>query len=187
MNIRHQIRTLLATACCLTVVSTAAAADGYRDTSVAMTVEEDLDLSQYLGTWYEIARFPNNFEMGCEGVTAQYSARDDDRIDVVNRCYREGLNGPLDTAEGVARVAGQGRLEVNFVSWLRLLPFTWGDYWVLDVDAEYEVAVVGTPNGKQGWILARAPEISADKLTEAKSVLRKNGYDIGALEMVPQN
>ena len=29
------------------------------------------DLSEYLGTWYEIARFDHSFERGMEGVTAE--------------------------------------------------------------------------------------------------------------------
>ncbi|GAB5432941.1 lipocalin family protein [Tritonibacter mobilis] len=178
--------TLAATLVALTLAAPVQAA-GYRDTDVAMTVQEDLDLSRYLGTWYEIARFPNRFEQGCAAVTAEYSPLPKDRIKVVNSCRKGGVTGPLETAEGVARVAGPGKLEVNFVSWLRLLPFTWGDYWVLDVDADYQVAVIGTPKGKQGWILARTPNISATELEAAKAVLRKNGYDTGALEMVPQN
>ncbi|MBW3243893.1 lipocalin family protein [Epibacterium sp. DP7N7-1] len=185
--ITSAVRTTFAVSLAVLTVSTSAQAGGYRDTDVPLTVEEDLDLSRYLGKWYEVARFPNNFEMGCEGVTAEYSALPEDRIKVVNSCHKGGLNGPIDTAEGVARVTGPGMLEVNFVPWLRILPFTWGDYWVLNVDTEYEVAVIGTPKGKHGWILARTPEISAEQLTEAKSVLRDNGYDIGALEMVPQN
>ncbi|MEY8800358.1 lipocalin family protein [Leisingera sp. XS_AS12] len=165
----------------------ASMAEGYRDTDVPMAVETGLDLSRYLGKWYEIARFPNDFEKGCEGVTAEYSALPEGRIKVVNTCRKGAPDGPAESAEGKARVVAPGILEVNFVPWLSFLPFTWGDYWVLDVDDDYRVAVVGTPNGKQGWILARSPEISAEQLSEAKSVLRGNGYDIRALKMVPQN
>ena len=40
-----------------------------------------LDLERYLGTWYEIARYPNRFERKCAGfTTATYSARPDGRI-----------------------------------------------------------------------------------------------------------
>lgn len=187
MKITLAFCTLLAVPFALMTLASGGRAEGFRDENVPMQVEEELDLSRYLGKWYEIARFPNNFEIGCEGVTAEYSALPEGRIKVVNSCHKAGLEGPVDRAEGVARVVAPGKLEVNFASWLSLLPFTWGDYWVLDVDANYEVAVIGTPKGKQGWILARSPQISAEQLTEAHSVLRRNGYDIGALEMVPQN
>jgi apolipoprotein D and lipocalin family protein len=48
-----------------------ASAEKYRDTSAPMAVEGALDLNRYLGKWYEIARFPNRFERGCVGVTAE--------------------------------------------------------------------------------------------------------------------
>ena len=180
------IRAVLAVPFAVLGLSTVALADGYRDTDAPMQVDTRLDPSRYLGSRYEIARFPNSFEKGCEGVTAEYSSLPDGRIKVVNTCRKGAPDGPAESAEGVARVIAPGMLEVNFVSWLRFLPFTWGDYWVLDGDADHQVAVAGTPSGKQGWILARSPEISADQLAEAKSVLRDNGYDIRALKMVPQ-
>ncbi|UWQ48740.1 lipocalin family protein [Leisingera caerulea] len=186
MTFRKFIPAVAASAFLIAAAAASARAEGYRNTDVPMTVQEDLDLSRYLGTWYEIARFPNRFEEGCEGVTATYSAREDARINVVNRCRREGLDGPVEAAKGVARVRAPSKLEVNFVSWLSWLPLTWGDYWVLDVAEDYSVAVVGTPSGEQGWILARSPELGAEDLAEAKAVLRRNGYDPEALEMVPQ-
>ncbi|QDI75136.1 MULTISPECIES: lipocalin family protein [Leisingera] len=186
MTFRKFIPAVAASALVIAAAAASVRAEGYRDTNVPMTVQEDLDLTRYLGIWYEIARFPNSFEEGCEGVTATYSAREDGRISVVNRCRREGLDGPVEAAEGVARVRAPGKLEVNFVSWLSWLPLTWGDYWVLDVTEDYSVAVVGTPGGEQGWILARSPELGAEELDAAKSVLRSNGYDPEALEMVPQ-
>ena len=55
----------------------------------------ELDLARYAGKWYEIARYPNWFERGCEGVTAEYTPRDDGSVGVLNICrnadgeYRE--------------------------------------------------------------------------------------------------
>ena len=42
-----------------------------------------LDLSRYLGTWYEIARFNHSFERGMTDVTAEYLLRDDGKVDVL--------------------------------------------------------------------------------------------------------
>ena len=86
----------------------------------------------------------------------------------------------------VARVAAPGRLEVTFVPFLSFLPFLWGDYWVLDVTEDYDVAVIGNPDGSTGWILARAPQIDEADFQAAAKVLRANGYDTSALKKVPQ-
>ena len=45
--------------------------------SIDTTTVESLELEKYLGTWYEIARFPHSFEKGLVGVSATYRMRPD--------------------------------------------------------------------------------------------------------------
>ncbi len=164
-------------------LATPLSAAQYRDRSVPMTVEGGLDLNRYLGKWYEIARFPNSFERGCAGVTAEYSLRAGGDIRVLNTCLKGGLDGPVERADGSARVEAPGRLSVTFVPWL---PFARGDYWVLYVASDYSLAVVGNPKGSTGWILARDAKISASARANAEAILTKNGYDVSQLENVLQ-
>ncbi len=143
-----------------------------------------VDLARYAGTWYEIARFPNWFEEGCAGVTAEYSLRPDGAVGVRNTCRDGGLDGPVKTIDGVARAvdATNARLKVKFSP---LMPVA-GDYQVLWLDEGYEVAVVGTPSGSTGWILAREPQVSQAALAPALAALERNGYDTARLEFVDQ-
>ena len=97
---------------------------------------------------------------------------------MTNTCREGSPDGPRKVAEGVARVEAPGRLSVSFVSWL---PFVRGDYWVLYVDEEYQVAVVGAPKGTTGWILARNPTISEAARAAAEAVLTRNGYNVARL------
>ena len=165
------------------LVAPALRAEQYRDRSIPMTVAADLDLSRYLGKWYEIARFPNRFEKGCVGVTAEYAEREGGTIEVINTCRKGTLDGPIEVAKGSARVEAPGRLSVTFVPWL---PFARGDYWVLYVAPDYGLAVVGAPKGTTGWILSRTPQITAKQRADADQVLLKNGYDIKMIEDVLQ-
>jgi apolipoprotein D and lipocalin family protein len=166
-----------------TGLGTQAMAEQYRDRTVPIAAVQQFDLPRYLGVWYEIARFPNRFEKGCVGVTAEYALRDDGRVSVLNTCRQDALDGPVKSIEGTARVQGPGKLSVNFVAWL---PFARGDYWVLYVDPDYSLAVVGNPGGSTGWILARTPTIPAAQLETARAVLTRNGYRADALMLVPQ-
>lgn len=170
---------VLAAAAALGLATPATA--GYRDTSVPIGVVANLDLARYLGRWYEIARFPNRFERGCQAVTAEYARRADGRISVVNTCHKGRPDGPVERVEGVADVVGPGKLAVTFVPWL---PFARGDYWVLWVDPAYSVAVVGEPKGRTGWILARAPDLDRATYDKAVSVLASMGYDTSQLQSV---
>lgn len=155
----------------------------YRDRSIPISAQADLNLQRYLGKWYEIARFPNRFEKGCVGVTAEYSMRDDGKVRVLNTCRQGALDGEVTQAEGQASVVGPGKLSVTFVPWL---PFAKGDYWVLYVDKNYSLAVVGEPKGKTGWVLARTPKISKSAYAKALKILEQNGYDTSKIMLVKQ-
>ena len=153
----------------------------YRDRSVPIGSAALFSPDKYLGTWYEVARFPVPFEAGCVGVTAEYSKLPEGGLSVKNTC-RNPDGTVRSTIEGRADIVGPGRLKVAFPS----IPFGASDYWVLWVDEGYRTAVVGTPNGRSGWILNRDPKIPADRLIAAREVLDFNGYDLGRLVEVPQ-
>lgn len=153
----------------------------YRDPSVPIASKALFEPERYLGLWYEVARFPVPFEAGCVGVTAEYGLRSDGLLSVLNTC-RDATGTVRSTIDGTAEVVGPGRLLVRFGS----VPFVAADYWVLWVDESYRTAVVGTPNGRAGWILNRDPVIPADRLAAAREILDFNGYDLSRLEMVPQ-
>jgi apolipoprotein D and lipocalin family protein len=151
----------------------AACSPGYRDLDTPMRAQTDLDVTRYLGTWYEIARFPVAFQKGCTATTATYGAVDDNTISVLNQCRRETPDGPIAQVRGTAVIEAPGQLAVQFSS----VPFVRAPYWVLWVDKTYETAVIGVPNGRAGWILARTARISPERRANAEEVLRANGYD----------
>jgi len=133
-----------------------------------------VDLSRYLGTWYEIANFPQRFQRGCTASTAAYTLRADGDIDVVNRCRMDTPDGPEKIARGRARVVDKStnaKLEVSFFR-----PF-WGDYWIVDLGANYEFAVVGHPSRDYLWILAREPRLDPLVYDAIVSRLTAQGYE----------
>lgn len=153
----------------------------YRDRTVPIGSAALFAPERYVGTWYEVARYPVPFEAGCVGVTAEYAKLDDGGLSVKNTC-RNPDGSVRSTIEGRADIVGPGRLKVAFPQ----IPFGAADYWVLWVDEGYRTAVVGAPNGRSGWILNREPKIPRDRLKAAREVLDFNGYDLGRLVEVPQ-
>jgi len=148
-----------------------------------LDVVEKVDLGSYTGRWYEIARYPNSFEPGCVGVTADYSLRQDGRINVLNTCREGSLDGNVRTIEGVARVVDSStnaKLAVTFFG-----PFE-GDYWILELGNDYEYAVVGDPSRKFLWILSREPVLDGNLYEDILSRLPEKGYDPERLEPVLQ-
>ena len=154
----------------------------YRDIQHPIRAQADFDVTRYLGTWYEIARYPVPFQRGCVATQATYGALDADTVTVRNTCRRNALNGPLRQITGTADLVAPGKLEVQFAA----IPFLRAPYWVLWVDDAYDVAVVGVPNGRAGWILARHPHITDIQRTQADAALVANGYDPTAVIEVLQ-
>ncbi len=164
----------------LSLALLAACGPSYRDTSAPIAAQADLDAERYLGLWYEIARFPVPFQKGCTATTAEYGRIDADTIGVLNTCREGSPDGPTKQIAGSADIVGPGKLKVKFDS----VPLIRGDYWVLYIDEDYSLAVVGAPRGTTGWILARTPSISAEERSKAEEVLRRNGYDTSRLREV---
>jgi apolipoprotein D and lipocalin family protein len=137
-----------------------------------------VELPRYLGTWYEIASFPQRFQKGCVATTATYSLREDGEIDVLNRCRQDRLDGEERIAKGRARVVDAttgAKLEVSFFR-----PF-WGDYWVIDLGADYEFAVVGHPGRDYLWVLSRTPALEPAVYEGILTRLKANGYETDRL------
>jgi apolipoprotein D and lipocalin family protein len=148
-----------------------------------LTPVSAVDLNRYLGKWYEIASYPAWFQKGCTGSTADYSRLPDGRVRVINRCFKNSLDGPLKESKGKAEVvdtATNARLKVWFF-W----PFK-GDYWIIDLDPDYQWAVVGVPSRKYLWVLSRTPTIDG---TVYDGILRRvieKGYDPTRLKLTAQ-
>jgi apolipoprotein D and lipocalin family protein len=140
-------------------------------------VVSHVDLSRYIGHWYEIAHFPNWFQKNCFASTATYRLREDGSIDVLNQC-RKGASGEIESAEGTAWVvdsATNAKLKVQF-----LWPFR-GDYWIIGLGSAYEYAVVGHPNRDYLWILSRTPQMDEALYNRILERLRQQEYDVTRL------
>jgi apolipoprotein D and lipocalin family protein len=64
---------------------------------------------------------------------------------------------------------------------LSFLPFVWGDYWILGLASDYSWAVVGSPDRKYLWVLARTPALEAGGFASAVAAARTNGFDVERL------
>jgi|SRR5690606_1312372 len=159
------------------------------DETAAVESVATLDLERYLGLWFEVGRLPMRFEDDtARDVTAHYSLREDGAVTVDNRCLDEDGAPTQALGEGQPDAEHPGRLRVSFLpEALRWIPFTRADYWVLKIDAEYRVALVGSPDRKYLWLLAREHEI--DGATEAAYLeeARAQGFELAQWIRTPQS
>lgn len=154
-----------------------------------LTTIPRLDVARYLGTWYEVAKYPNRFQRMCAVRTqAEYRLGELGQIMVINRCQKD--NGESVEAVGSARQIGEPdspRLKVRFApAWLSFLPMVWGNYWVIDLDDEYQLAAVSEPQREYLWILSRTPSVDPTVYQALMQRLQVKGFDTQRLELTTQ-
>lgn len=132
---------------------------------------KSVDIDRYLGTWYEIARYPHSFEEGCSNVSATYSLKDDGKINVLNKCTLE--DGTKKEATGVAYASDESNAKLR-VSFFR--PF-YGNYWIIMLDENYSYALVGEPSREYLWILSRTKTIDDNIKTKLMKKILESQYD----------
>ena len=124
-------------------------------------VVQSVNASQYLGTWYEIARLDQSFERGLEKISATYSLKADGGIKVLNRGFNVAKN-EWKEAEGKAYFVdapnadktNTGKLKVSFFG-----PF-YGAYNIIALDANYQHVMICGPDKSYLWILSRTPQLA---------------------------
>ena len=138
-----------------------------------------VDLKQYSGRWYELARYPNWFERGCvAAATATYTPLADGRIGVLNSCRDK--SGKEKVSKGKATVADTGtnaKLKVTF-----LWPFS-GNYWVIDLDTGYQLVAVSEPKREYLWVLSRTRTVDPVAYQALFARLQAKGFDLTKLEV----
>jgi apolipoprotein D and lipocalin family protein len=79
------------------------------------------------------------------------------------------------------------KLEVRFApEWLSFLPLVWGDYWVIDLDPQYQLAAVSDPRREYLWVLSRTPQLDPKVYADLLQRLKQQQFDIQKLEITAQ-
>ncbi|WMW79207.1 lipocalin family protein [Undibacterium cyanobacteriorum] len=136
-----------------------------------MPTVDSVNLDRYLGKWYEITSIPNRFQAMCVSDTRAEYVKDGDRIKVINRCRKQ--DGKIETAEGIAKIvdgSNNAKLRVSFFR-----PF-YGNYWVLDLDPDYQWVLVGEPSRKYAWVLSRNMQVDPQTLQKLMQKAESLGY-----------
>ena len=140
------------------------------------SVVEQIDLQKYSGFWYQVAHTPSFFLNSCAYSIAEYGIISETAVSVINTCYKN--DGSTSNIKGTASVvdpATPAKLKVEFNI------FAKGDYWVTDLDPNYEWAVVSGPGKKSIFILSRTAPMSKSLLDSIVNQLKQKGFDTDKL------
>ena len=148
--------------------------------SKSLRTVSNVDLHRYAGRWYEIARLPNSFQRDDSRATADYTIGQNGDLRVLNTEHRP--DGRTKKAAGHATVvpqSGGGRLRVKFTGLAALAPVPReGNYWILALATDYSAALVGTPDRKFLWLLARRADFPAAQRSRYLKIARGEGFAV---------
>ena len=117
-------------------------------------------------------------------MIAHYKVIEDSKIEVTNICRKHGFNGEISKIVGKAWLVDQtitSKWEVQFI-W----PFSL-DYWVIDLEENFNYAVIGEPDKENFWILSRKPIMEKGLLAKIIAQSKMKGYDLSNLILTPQD
>ncbi len=141
----------------------------------------DVDINRYIGTWYEIARFPHPFEKGLKYVTATYNLLKDDQIEVINSGVKRGEKKNI---KGVAFIPDKnctGKLLVSFFWIIK------SQYNIILLDKkDYSYVVITGSTNNYLWIMSRTPKISTELYDNLINFVASKGFDISKIIKVAQ-
>lgn len=161
-----------------------------------------IEPARYLGTWYELARTPNDFEDNspeisgvkygpCFNSQATYTQVNDFTIGVTNQCERPAASGTGSTKESVTGTAlvvpksDNRKLKVAFGPWIarlfqRLITVGGADYWIYGIgpvgeDGKYTWALVSNADRSNIFVLSRDKDPSDEVREEILDLAEEEG------------
>lgn len=154
------------------------------ETRQPLSTVASVDLVRYAGTWYEMARLPMWFQRHCIDSKAVYTVRPDGKLGVHNECVTD--TGGLDQVDGIATVVDtntNARLAVTFDNFFARLvgPSREGNYWIIDLDPDYQTALVGTPDHRYLWVLSRSPHLDGATYQRLVGKAQQLGFPVSEL------
>ena len=118
---------------------------------------QSIDLSKYLGLWYQVYGAPTNmlFQGYGKCITAEYGLLEDGNVSVLNS--QLNFKNELEQISGYAyykNVSEPGKLTVHLDGTPVDAP-----YWIVSlgeiINEEYQYSIVTSPSGISLWVLVR--------------------------------
>jgi len=147
-----------------------------------MATVDYVDIQQFMGDWYVIANIPTFLEKGAHNPVESYRLEADGTIATTFSFNADAFDGE----QKVYHPRGFIKNKQTNAEWG--MQFLWpikADYRIVYLDADYQYTVIGRNSRDYVWIMARSPEISAQKYTELANFVASLGYNPQLLEKAP--
>ncbi|TAG11261.1 MAG: hypothetical protein EAZ42_00890 [Verrucomicrobia bacterium] len=145
-------------------------------------ISQSIDLQRFMGDWFVIAHIPTFIEDEAYNAIETYKLNPDGTVATTFTFNQGAFDGPVKTyyPKGFVNSSLNTRWKMQFV-W----PFK-ADFLITYVDRDYQTTIIGVPDRKYVWIMAREKSLPEAELAALKKRLEASGHDLSKLRMVPQ-
>ena len=143
-----------------------------------------VDLKRFMGDWYVIANIPTFIEKGAVNAIESYRLDSKGRVQTTFTFRKDSLTGPQKKYNPTGFIYNK---KTNSEWRMQFLwPFK-SPFLIIDLDEKYSYTVIGVPNRKYVWIMARDHVLDDKVYNQIISKLEKVGYDISQIQKIEQN
>ena len=142
-----------------------------------------VDIERFMGDWYVIANIPTFIEKRATNAIESYRLNGKGEIETTFTFYQDNPNGKKKkyTPTGfIYNTETNAEWRMQFV-WPFKAPFL-----IIDLAEDYSYTVIGVPNRKYVWIMARKPYLPDENYKEIIQKLSEAGYDVTKIQKIPQ-
>ena len=140
----------------------------------------NVDLAQFDGRWFEIARNPNDVQKDCSRAQIDFNPQSRaDRYGIVVTCTRRA-DGEVETLRANARVTDtetNAKFRFSLTGLLSFGGLAGQNYWVWDHAPDYSWAIMGLPNKSSWWVWHRSQSPSAAVRSSTVARARALGFN----------
>lgn len=173
--LKRALSTTAAIACLAAPAAMAASAPAPGPVAGAFRIE----LGQMMGRWYEVARFPNQLQRGCQAGTSDWTQAPGG-FAVVQACHKGSPTGPVSEWKARAKVDDPGantRFKMSFFGGLISK-----EYRVLDHRPDQGWLILTTEDGHYLWLMSQKPVLAEAARAQALARIKQLGFDVSRLE-----
>lgn len=147
-----------------------------------METVKQVDIERFMGDWYVLGIIPNFIEKHAINGIESYSLLDDERVKIDYR-FTDVRTGAVKHMEPKAWIYDKETMAEWRVQFIWPIKFP---YLIIDLADDYSYTVIGVPNRKFVWIMAREPELPDEVYNGILERLKLTGYEIDKIVKMPQ-
>ena len=142
-----------------------------------------LDIEKFMGEWYVIANIPTFLEKDIFNAIEKYSLNSDGTIST-EFSFNKG------SFEGERKVYNpRGFIKDKNTNALWGMQFIWpikADFRVVYLSNDHSYTIIGRNKRDYVWLMSRTPSMSESDYSDAIAFIKKIGYDVSKIAIVPQ-